>query len=197
MLKGGRDVLLAEIEALNTAIKQLALDNAEIPMLCRTHGQTASPSTLGKEMANVAYRLERQREQISNIELLGKINGAVGNYNAHFSAYPNVDWPAFSQNFIESLGVTFNPYTIQIEPHDYIAELFDATVRYNTIIIDFCRDIWSYISIGYFKQKVAFSTEAPYFSLATRLNRFNRTKNLRCWIWPHQYRNSIDSKRYF
>ena len=154
MLKGGREAILTEIDQLNSAIKTLAIDNAEISMLCRTHGQTASPSTLGKEMANVAYRLQRQREQIANIEILGKINGAVGNYNAHLSAYPNVDWPNFSQNFIESLGVTFNPYTIQIEPHDYIAELFDATVRYNTIIIDFCRDIWSYISISYFKQKV-------------------------------------------
>ena len=155
MLKGGRDeVLLKEIDQLNSAIKTLAIDNAEIPMLCRTHGQTASPSTLGKEMANVAYRLQRQREQIANIQILGKMNGAVGNYNAHYSAYPDIDWPKFSQNFIESLGITFNPYTIQIEPHDYIAELFDATARYNTIIIDFCRDIWSYISIGYFKQKV-------------------------------------------
>ena len=146
--------MLKEIDQLNSAIRTLALDNAEIPMLCRTHGQTASPSTLGKEMANVAYRLQRQREQIANVEILGKINGAVGNYNAHYSAYPDLDWPKFSQNFIESLGITFNPYTIQIEPHDYIAELFDATARYNTIIIDFCRDIWSYISIGYFKQKV-------------------------------------------
>ena len=154
MLKGGREVMLKEIDQLNSAIRTLALDNAEIPMLCRTHGQTASPSTLGKEMANVAYRLQRQREQIANTEILGKINGAVGNYNAHLSAYPDIDWPTFSQNFIESLGITFNPYTIQIEPHDYIAELFDATARYNTIIIDFCRDIWSYISIGYFKQKV-------------------------------------------
>ena len=155
MLKGGRDkVLLKEIDQLNSAIKTLAIDNAEIPMLCRTHGQTASPSTLGKEMANVAYRLQRQREQIANIQILGKMNGAVGNYNAHYSAYPDINWPQFSQNFIESLGITFNPYTIQIEPHDYIAELFDATARYNTIIIDFCRDIWSYISIGYFKQKV-------------------------------------------
>ena len=155
MLKGGRDdVLLKEIDQLNSAIRTLALDNAEIPMLCRTHGQTASPSTLGKEMANVVYRLQRQREQIANVQILGKINGAVGNYNAHYSAYPDMDWPKFSQNFIESLGITFNPYTIQIEPHDYIAELFDATARYNTIIIDFCRDIWSYISIGYFKQKV-------------------------------------------
>ena len=155
MLKGGRDeVLLKEIDQLNSAIKTLAHDNAEIPMLCRTHGQTASPSTLGKEMANVVYRLQRQRDQIANVQILGKANGAVGNYNAHYSAYPNVDWPKFSQNFIESLGITFNPYTIQIEPHDYIAELFDATARYNTIIIDFCRDIWSYISIGYFKQKV-------------------------------------------
>ena len=155
MLKGGRDdVLLKEIDALNEAIKALALEYAEIPLLCRTHGQPASPSTLGKEMANVVYRLQRQRDQIANIQVLGKINGAVGNYNAHLSAYPDVNWPEFSQHFIESLGITFNPYTIQIEPHDYIAELFDASVRYNTIVIDFCRDIWSYISVGYFKQKV-------------------------------------------
>lgn len=155
MLKGGRDeVLLKEIDQLNAVIKRLAIDNAETPILCRTHGQIASPSTLGKEMANVAYRLQRQRAQIANIEILGKINGAVGNYNAHLSAYPDVNWPQFSQNFVESLGINFNPYTIQIEPHDYIAELFDAMARYNTIVIDFCRDIWSYISIGYFKQKI-------------------------------------------
>ncbi len=155
MLKGGRDqVLLNEIDQLSNAIKGLAHDYASIPLLCRTHGQPASPSTLGKEMANVVYRIQRQRKQIANVEILGKINGAVGNYNAHFSAYPNLDWPKFSQDFVESLGLTFNPYTIQIEPHDYIAEMFDATARFNTIIIDYCRDIWSYISIGYFKQKV-------------------------------------------
>jgi adenylosuccinate lyase len=122
-------------------------------MLSRTHGQTASPTTLGKEMANVVYRLERQKDQIANIPLMGKINGAVGNYNAHISAYPDIDWEEFAQGFVESLGLTWNPYTIQIEPHDYMAELFDGMARFNTILIDYCRDIWSYISIGYFKQK--------------------------------------------
>ena len=155
MIKGGRDtVLLSEIEQTINTIKDLAHTYAEIPMLCRTHGQPASPSTLGKEMANTAYRMQRQYEQIKSVPLLGKINGAVGNYNAHLSAYPELDWSLFAKNFVESLGLEWNPYTIQIEPHDYIAELFDATARFNTILIDFCRDIWSYISIGYFKQKV-------------------------------------------
>ncbi len=155
MLKGGREeALLPEIDQLIASIKDLAGEYAEIPLLCRTHGQPASPSTLGKEMANVVYRLQRQRKQIAEVELLGKINGAVGNYNAHLSAYPNLDWEKFAKDFVESLGLTWNPYTIQIEPHDYIAELFDAVARHNTIIIDFCRDVWSYISIGYFKQKV-------------------------------------------
>jgi len=155
MLKGGRDeVLLPEIQQLIDAITSLATDYAEIPLLCRTHGQPASPSTLGKEMANVVYRLKRQQKQIATVEIMGKINGAVGNYNAHLSAYPNLDWEKFAQEFVESLGINWNPYTIQIEPHDYIAELFDGVSRHNTIIIDFCRDIWSYISIGYFKQKV-------------------------------------------
>jgi len=155
MIKGGRDtVLLPEIEKTINTIKDLAHTYAEIPMLCRTHGQPASPSTLGKEMANTAYRMQRQYEQIKSVPLLGKINGAVGNYNAHLSAYPELDWSLFAKNFVESLGLEWNPYTIQIEPHDYIAELFDATARFNTILIDFCRDIWSYISIGYFKQKV-------------------------------------------
>jgi adenylosuccinate lyase len=155
MLKGGREqVLLPEASQLIDAIKALADEFAEIPLLCRTHGQPASPSTLGKEMANVVYRLQRQHKQIAEVELLGKINGAVGNYNAHLSAYPDLDWELFAKDFVESLGLSWNPYTIQIEPHDYIAELFDATSRYNTIVIDFCRDIWSYISIGYFKQKV-------------------------------------------
>jgi adenylosuccinate lyase len=123
-------------------------------MLSRTHGQTASPTTLGKEMANVAYRLHRQLKQFNNVELLGKINGAVGNYNAHLSAYPQIDWAKNAENFVTSLGLTFNPYTTQIEPHDYIAELFDALRRYNTILIDFNRDVWTYISLGYFKQKL-------------------------------------------
>jgi len=135
------------------AIRSIAHEQAELPMLSRTHGQTASPTTLGKEMANVVARLERQIKQIEKVEILGKINGAVGNYNAHLSAYPKIDWAENAQVFIESLGLTFNPYTTQIEPHDYIAELFDAVARFNTILIDFDRDIWAYISNGYFKQK--------------------------------------------
>ncbi|MCK5903324.1 MAG: adenylosuccinate lyase [Cocleimonas sp.] len=155
MIKGGREqVLLPEIKQTIEALTHLAHDYADLPMLCRTHGQPASPSTLGKEMANTAYRMQRQYDQIKTVPLLGKINGAVGNYNAHFSAYPTLDWALFAQQFVESLDLEWNPYTIQIEPHDYIAELFDATARFNTILIDFCRDIWSYISIGYFKQKV-------------------------------------------
>ena len=122
-------------------------------MLSRTHGQTASPTTVGKELANVVHRLRKQRAQVADTEIVGKANGAVGNYNAHISAYPDLDWPAFSQNFIESIGLKINPYTIQIEPHDYMAEMFDAISRFNTILIDLSRDIWSYISIAYFKQK--------------------------------------------
>jgi adenylosuccinate lyase len=153
MLKAGREIVADQYQAIAELIENMALENADVSILCRTHGQPASPSTLGKEMANVAYRMRRQIKQISEVEVLGKINGAVGNYNAHFSAYPDIDWQGFAQTFVESLGITFNPYTIQIEPHDYIAELFDASVRLNTILIDFARDIWSYISIGYFKQK--------------------------------------------
>jgi adenylosuccinate lyase len=154
MLREGRgQVLLPQIDEVIGAVRALAHELADTPMLCRTHGQPASPSTMGKEMANVVYRLHRQREQIAGLQMLGKINGAVGNYNAHFSAYPEIDWPGFAQRFIESLGLDWNPYTIQIEPHDYMAELFDAVARFNTILIDFCRDIWSYISLGYFKQK--------------------------------------------
>ena len=154
MLREGRaDVFLKQAQQIIDAIRALAHDHADKPMLSRTHGQTASPTTLGKEMANVVYRLERQKEQIANIPLMGKINGAVGNYNAHISAYPDIDWEEFAQAFVESLGLTWNPYTIQIEPHDYMAELFDGIARFNTILIDYCRDIWSYISIGYFKQK--------------------------------------------
>ena len=135
-------------------IRVLAHRFADVPMLSRTHGQPASPTSLGKELANVVYRLERQIEQIAAIRPLGKINGAVGNYNAHLSAYPDVDWEANARTFIEDdLGLTLNPYTTQIEPHDYIAELFDAIARFNTILIDFDRDIWGYISLGYFKQK--------------------------------------------
>ena len=153
MLKEGRGLMLAEIDATIDAIKKLALDSAEQPMLSRTHGQSATPTTVGKEMANVAVRMQRQREQLAKVELLGKINGAVGNYNAHCVAYPEIDWPAFAQIFVESLGLTFNPYTIQIEPHDYMAEFFHALSRFNTILLDFDRDVWGYISLGYFKQK--------------------------------------------
>ena len=154
MLKSGRDVLVASMQKIIDEIATLADKHADQPMLSRTHGQTASPTTLGKEMANVAYRLHRQIQQFKAVELLGKINGAVGNYNAHLSAYPNIDWPKHSKAFVESLGLTFNPYTTQIEPHDYMAEMFDALRRFNTILIDFNRDIWGYISLGYFKQKL-------------------------------------------
>jgi adenylosuccinate lyase len=153
MLRDGREQLLATADRVIDAIRALAHEHAAVPMLCRTHGQPASPSTLGKEMANVVARLQQQREQIAAIALRGKINGAVGNYNAHLSAYPDKNWSAFAQAFVESNALDWNPYTTQIEPHDYIAELFDAIQRYNTILIDYCRDIWSYISIGYFKQK--------------------------------------------
>jgi adenylosuccinate lyase len=155
MLKGGRDdVLLPKLAEVEAAITNIAHNHAGDSLLSRTHGQPASPSTIGKEMANVVARLRRQIEQVESTVILGKINGAVGNYNAHICAYPEVDWQAFAQNFVESLGLTWNPYTTQIEPHDYIAELFDAQCRYNTILIDFCRDVWSYISFGHFKQKV-------------------------------------------
>jgi adenylosuccinate lyase len=153
MLKAGRGLILAEIETIINAIKQLAQDSADQPMLSRTHGQSATPTTTGKEFANVVARLQRQQKQLAAVELLGKINGALGNYNAHSVAYPQVDWPLFAQNFVESLGLQFNPYTIQIEPHDYMAELFQALSRFNTILLDFDRDIWAYISLGYFKQK--------------------------------------------
>ena len=154
MLKSGREVLVESMQQIVDAIATLAETHAEQPMLSRTHGQTASPTTLGKEMANVAYRLARQIKQFKQVELLGKINGAVGNYNAHYSAYPEINWPAHSQAFVESLGLDFNPYTTQIEPHDYIAEMFDALRRFNTILIDFNRDIWGYISLGFFKQRL-------------------------------------------
>jgi adenylosuccinate lyase len=155
MLKGAQqDVLAPGLARIIDRLQSLAHELAALPMLSRTHGQPASPTTLGKEMANVAYRLQRARAQLSAVEYLGKVNGAVGNYNAHLSAYPHVDWEAFGRKFVESLGLSFNPYTIQIEPHDYMAELFDAHVRANTILIDLCRDVWGYISLGYFKQKV-------------------------------------------
>jgi len=148
------EVMLPQMDRLIDAIDKLATDLAEIPMLSRTHGQPASPTTMGKEMANVAQRLVRQREQFAAVAPLGKINGAVGNYNAHISAYPEIDWHSESENFVTSLGIEWNPYTTQIEPHDYIAEMFQAIERFNTILIDFNRDIWSYISLGYFRQKV-------------------------------------------
>ncbi len=155
MLKQGRDeVLLAQLSALQEKLHDLSTRNAGQAMLSRTHGQTASPTTLGKEMANVLARLNRQVKQLKQIEMLGKINGAVGNYNAHVVAYPEVDWPQFAKRFVESLGLEFNPYTTQIEPHDGIAELCDVMRRSNIILIDCCRDIWGYISLGYFKQQL-------------------------------------------
>ncbi len=153
MLADGLKTLLPVMHRVADEIAKLAHEHAALPMLSRTHGQTASPTTLGKEMANVAYRLRRQLTQIENVEILGKINGAVGNYNAHLATYPDVDWEANARTFVEGLGLTFNPYTTQIEPHDYIAELFDAVCRFNTVLIDFDRDVWGYISLGYFKQK--------------------------------------------
>ncbi|MCE0732393.1 adenylosuccinate lyase [Halomonas sp. G15] len=153
MLSDGLKALLPAMHEVADQVARLAHEHAELPMLSRTHGQTASPTTLGKEMANVAYRLRRQLKLIEGVEILGKINGAVGNYNAHLTTYPEVDWQANARTFVEGLGLTFNPYTTQIEPHDYIAELFDAVCRFNTILIDFDRDVWGYISLGYFKQK--------------------------------------------
>ncbi len=154
MLTEGRDVISSQMQAIIDVLAQLSHQLAPVAMLSRTHGQSASPTTMGKEFANVVARLRRQLLQIQHVPLLGKINGAVGNYNAHLSAYPAVDWQANAQHFVESLGLVFNPYTTQIEPHDYIAELFDAMARFNTILIDMDRDIWAYISVGYFKQKV-------------------------------------------
>jgi adenylosuccinate lyase len=155
MLKNARvKIMLPALDKIIEKLRGLAHELADYPMLCRTHGQTATPSTLGKEMANVVYRLERAHDRIAAAEILGKINGAVGNYNAHLSAYPEVDWEAFAKKFVEARGLAFNPYTIQIEPHDYMAELFDAFTRTNTILIDLNRDLWGYISLGYFKQKV-------------------------------------------
>lgn len=154
MLRDGRDkVMLAQMHEIENQLAQLANDFADQPMLCRTHGQPASPSTIGKEFANVVHRLRRQIAQIESNEILGKINGAVGNYNAHLSAYPGLDWQATAKEFVEGLGLSWNPYTTQIEPHDYVAELFAAVCRFNTVLIDFDRDIWAYISLGYFKQR--------------------------------------------
>ncbi len=154
MLREGLDHgLLPAMDKVIDKLAELAKEHAEQPMLSRTHGQTASPTTVGKELANVVYRLRRQMMQIREVKIMGKINGAVGNYNAHLSAYPEVDWAANAEEFVESLGLDWNPYTTQIEPHDYIAELYDAVARFNTILIDLDRDIWGYISLGYFKQK--------------------------------------------
>ncbi|WP_109016891.1 adenylosuccinate lyase [Novimethylophilus kurashikiensis] len=155
MLKNARDnVLLPMLDKVIARLTEQAHDLADAAMLAHTHGQPASPTTLGKELANVVYRLRRQRKQLAETEILGKINGAVGNFNAHLSAYPDFDWEAFAQKFVTGLGLTYNPYTIQIEPHDYMAELYDAIARINTILIDLDRDVWGYISMGYFKQKV-------------------------------------------
>ena len=154
MLKEGRDkIIIPALTGLNQKLAEMAKLFADVPMLSRTHGQTASPTTVGKEFANISYRLGRQLEQIAQVPLLGKINGAVGNYNAHLAAYPSIDWPQVAKDFVEGLGLQFNPYTTQIEPHDYMAELFDGLARSNTVLIDFARDIWGYISLGYFKQK--------------------------------------------
>ena len=159
-LKGGRDaVLLPSLDGVIAKLRDMAHAHAAVPMLSRTHGQTASPTTVGKELANVVVRLLAAREKIAGVKLMGKMNGAVGNYNAHLSAWPDFDWESFSRNVIESpeplgLGLTFQPYSIQIEPHDYMAELFDAVARTNTILIDLARDIWGYVSLGYFKQRL-------------------------------------------
>ena len=155
MLRAAREqVLLPGMDALISALDTLAVQHADQPMLARTHGQPATPTTVGKELANVSHRLRRQREQVALVPLLGKINGAVGNYNAHLAAYPDVDWEAAARGFVEGLGLTWNPYTTQIEPHDYLAELFHALLRFNTVLLDFDRDLWGYIALGYFKQKL-------------------------------------------
>ena len=154
MLKEARDeVILPYMDKLINALRELTKEYRSIPMMARTHGQPASPTTMGKEMANVMVRLQRQRNQVAQVSVLGKINGAVGNYNAHLSAYPDVNWHALSEQFVTSLDITWNAYTTQIEPHDYIAELFDAVARFNTILLDFDRDVWGYIALGHFKQK--------------------------------------------
>lgn len=154
MLQRGRDeVLLPLLDDIIAQLRGLAHQYADAPMLSRTHGQPASPTTMGKEIANVVYRLQRQRRQLAAVEILGKINGAVGNYNAHLSAYPDVDWPSLARQLVEGLGLAWNPYTTQIEPHDYIAELFHTLERINTVLIDFARDVWGYISLGYFRQR--------------------------------------------
>ena len=154
MLSAGREqILLPEMDAVVAAVRDLAHRYADQPMLSRTHGQPATPTTLGKEMANLVHRLRIQRDRVAEVTLLGKMNGAVGHYNAHRVAYPDVDWPGLTRGFVESLGLVWNPYTTQIEPHDYMAELFDALARFNTVLIDLSRDLWGYISLGYFKQR--------------------------------------------
>ncbi len=153
MLKEGREILVKQMQDCTKVLKGLAMVTADQPMLSRTHGQSATPTTTGKEFANFVARLARQQKQLEAVEIMGKINGAVGNYNAHSVAYPEVNWEQFSRDFVESLGLHFNLYTIQIEPHDYIAELFHAIIRFNTILLDFDRDVWGYISLGYFRQK--------------------------------------------
>jgi adenylosuccinate lyase len=154
MLAQGRTVLLEQLRRVHAALRTMAHQHAEVPMLSRTHGQPASPTTVGKEMANVAVRLARAIEAIERVTLLAKMNGAVGNFNAHLTAYPNVDWEAFARSVVESLGLSFNAHTIQIEPHDYMAELFDAIARANTVLLDLDRDLWGYIALGYFKQRL-------------------------------------------
>lgn len=154
MLKSGRDtIIMPAMDEIIDKLKAMSHEFADQPMLSRTHGQTASPTTVGKELANVVHRLRQQQKITASIDMLGKINGAVGNFNAHYCAYPEIDWPVFAEEFITSIGLSMNPYTIQIEPHDYMAELFDAISRFNTILIDLCRDLWAYISLGYFKQR--------------------------------------------
>lgn len=154
MLKDARaDVIIPAMDELIAKVTEMGADMADIPMMARTHGQPASPTTTGKEWANVAYRLQRQAKQLMNVQIMGKINGATGNYNAHLAAYPEVNWYEVSEQFVQSLGLLWNPYTTQIEPHDYVAEYFHAMQRFNTILIDFDRDVWSYISVGFFKQK--------------------------------------------
>ncbi len=153
MLRDGLAVITPVMESIVATLTELATDHADRPMLSRTHGQTASPTTLGKELANVVARLQRQYRQVLAVPLLGKINGAVGNYNAHLATYPDLDWQSLAEQFVNGLGLTWNPYTTQIEPHDYMAELFDAVARFNTILIDLNRDIWGYVSLGYFKQR--------------------------------------------
>ena len=192
MVKAARDNTLAEnMEKVIAAITGLAHDFADAPMLSRTHGQAASPTTMGKELANVVARLGRQSEQFFAVSPLGKFNGAVGNYNAHRVAYPDVDWQTLTANFVEGLGLTHNPYTTQIEPHDYLAEYFHALMRFNQILLDFNRDIWSYISIGYFKQK-KIEGETGSSTMPHKVNPidFENSEGISAWPTP----NSITSR---